>query len=179
MERCTAAPALSVVVRAVEDAWQPTVVHTWSVPETIVQLRVRGDSVSTHALEPVLRMPTCSRGSTPAGYLLASVDAVTASWSRRQAPAATVGELLGVGEELGVDAEGWPDPDPPLQETAMAMVSTTRIASSAARRVQYTRGGRGPTGCSSARESTRRGYGVPLSSPPCPTQPRHARSRTR
>ena len=140
MERCTAAPGLSVVVRAVEDAWQPTVVQTWSVPETIVQLRVRGDSVRTHATDPVLRMVTCSRGRTPAAYVVASVDAVTASWLRGQAAAATVGPVLGV--ELGfgavdvVDADGWPELEPPLQETAMAMINTARMASSAARRVQ-------------------------------------------
>src|SRR3954463_9638263 len=102
----TSAPTFSVVLCAVAGAWQPTVVQSWSVPETMVQLRVRGDSVSTHANEPMLRMLSCSRGSTPAAYVVASVAAVTASWSRRQAAAVTVGAVLGVGEAVGVEAAG-------------------------------------------------------------------------
>ena len=132
----TSAPTFSVVLCAVAAAWQPTVVQSWSVPETMVQLRVRGDSVRTQASEPVLRMLTCSRGSTPAAYVVASVDAVTASWSRRQAEAVTVGPVLGVGEEVGVEAEGRPELDPPLQATAIAMIKTAMIPSSATRRVQ-------------------------------------------
>src|SRR3954468_17142086 len=151
----TSARTFSVVLCAVAAAWQPTVVQTWSVPETMVQLRVRGDSVRTQASEPVLRMLTCSRGSTPAAYVVAAVDALTASWSRRQAEAVTggpvlgvgggggggaeggrVGRVRGVGEGACAEAEGGPDPDPPLQATAIAMIKTAMIASSATRRVQ-------------------------------------------
>ena len=153
-------PGARVVDFAVAEVAQPTVVQTWSAPETTVQARVFGDSVRVQAVAVVLRTTAVSRGRVPAAYLSASVSAVTASWSRLQA----IGALLGVVDDG--DGRGVPPVppaargllEPPEHDTAITSSTTARTASRSTRRVQYTRGGNGPTGCSTARESTPRGY---------------------
>lgn len=149
-------PGANVVVLAVADEVQPAVVQTWSGPDTMVQLRVFGDSVRVHALAPVLLTTAVSRGSVPAAYLSASVSAVTSSWSRLQAIRETLGEVddvVGLGVLPAPLARGVAEP--PEQDTATTMTAMARARSRTARRVQYTRGGNGPTGCISVRESTR------------------------
>lgn len=153
-------PGARAVDFAVAEVAQPTVVQTWSGPETTVQARVFGDSVRVQSVALVLRTTAVRRGRVPAAYLSASVSAVTASWSRLQA----IGPLPGVvddGDGLGA----LPAPpaargllEPPEHDTAITIRTTARTVSRTTRRIQYTRGGNAPTGCSTARESTPRGY---------------------
>lgn len=132
---CTALPGLSAVRLAVCPLWQPAVVQIWSAPDTMVQVRALGDSVSTHETPPVVRIVTVNRGSVPAAYVEASVVATTLRSLLVHRAFGLAVDVVGDGETEGAAALGGCE-EPPEHANATAAISTAIKASKTNRRVQ-------------------------------------------
>ena len=164
------APGCNVTTCAAPPGEQSSLDHTRSLPLMTRISRLGWPTSYVHGAAPVFATPIVRTGRRPAGYSCASARALTARSAARHRPAGpvvgeavreAVGEAVArgvrvavaLGDGVGVactDVRGSPsDPHARLSRNS----TSTTTSSVTARRRQYTPGGNGPRGCSSASAS--------------------------
>src|SRR5581483_10376599 len=126
---------------------QPCVVHTVGEPDLIVQISFAADRASRQDVDDLLASTAIRCGDWPGEYVAVSVDSV--SFNVAGSHAGTGGFVVVgvcVGEPPALLRPPPPPPPPPEHSAATTMMTIAMTPSRTARRTQYTRRPRGPTG---------------------------------